>query len=131
MRGNVDRQGWVSTSAHGSPNCIRELRLIVTIFFTTKLERPNSRCMIANFQCKDLSSPQIASKRVVLMANMKDSEVEFKSSTKHDEAALSESSTAPKLDPHGFPLRPQPSDDPLGTGKEFTYSSRRPPADYR
>lgn len=21
---------------------------------------------------------------------------------------------APKLDPHGFPLRPQPSDDPLG-----------------
>jgi hypothetical protein len=24
-----------------------------------------------------------------------------------------------KLDPHGYPLRPQPSDDPLGASKEF------------
>ena len=24
-----------------------------------------------------------------------------------------------KLDPHGYPLRPQPSDDPLGASREF------------
>lgn len=36
----------------------------------------------------------------------------------HENAAISDSSLGhganDKLDPHGFPLRPQPTDDPLG-----------------
>lgn len=47
------------------------------------------------------------------MVDMQDAEVEFMSSTNHDEIAWSDSSVVPKLDPHGFPLHPQPSDDPL------------------
>ena len=42
---------------------------------------------------------------------MGDGEVDFKESSKHEETSVD---VVPKLDPHGFPLRPQPSDDPLG-----------------
>ena len=42
---------------------------------------------------------------------MGDCEVDFKESSKHEETFVD---VVPKLDPHGFPLRPQPSDDPLG-----------------
>lgn len=38
-------------------------------------------------------------------------EVDFKESSKHQETSVD---VVPKLDPHGFPLQPQPSDDPLG-----------------
>ena len=45
---------------------------------------------------------------------MADSEVESKPhvTLENDVGA---SSINPKLDPHGFALRPQPSDDPMGT----------------
>jgi hypothetical protein len=48
------------------------------------------------------------------MADMEDLEVKSKASAGHDEIAVSSSNLAPKLDSHGFPLRPQPSDDPRG-----------------
>jgi hypothetical protein len=56
------------------------------------------------------------------MADRKDLEVESKGSTKHNETASSDPSAALKLDPHGFPLRPQPSDDPLGTNTTLEYT---------
>ena len=43
-----------------------------------------------------------------------DAEYEFASEGKTTPKEGSEHAAAPKLDPHGFPLRPQPSDDPLG-----------------
>ena len=42
---------------------------------------------------------------------MGDGEFDIKESFKHEETSVD---VVPKLDPHGFPLRPQPSDDPLG-----------------
>ena len=37
-----------------------------------------------------------------------------KASAIHEEEKTGQGLTALKLDPQGFPLRPQPSDDPLG-----------------
>lgn len=39
-------------------------------------------------------------------------DVESKASAMHDEKVI-DGLAAPKLDPHGYPLRPQPTDDPL------------------
>ncbi|MCJ1393748.1 hypothetical protein MMC18_006624 [Xylographa bjoerkii] len=47
------------------------------------------------------------------MLGMADSNYDFKASTKHEESATEDQTHRLKLDPHGFPLRPQPSDDPL------------------
>ena len=44
---------------------------------------------------------------------MTDAEVEKQEVTVHDEKSV-DSSPALKLDPYGYPLRPQPTDDPLG-----------------
>ena len=42
-------------------------------------------------------------------------DLESKGLSEHqDETIKSEASPAPKLDPHGYPLRPQPTDDPKG-----------------
>ena len=47
---------------------------------------------------------------------MSNSQVEWKTSNPDEENTNSENGPdhSLKLDPHGFPLRPQPSDDPLG-----------------
>ena len=46
---------------------------------------------------------------------MTDVEADIKEGViEHDENSPEGSSHALKLDPHGFPLRPQPTDDPLG-----------------
>ncbi|MCJ1379825.1 hypothetical protein MMC17_002928 [Xylographa soralifera] len=44
---------------------------------------------------------------------MADRNGDFKPSTKHEKSATEDQFHSLKLDPHGFPLRPQPSDDPL------------------
>jgi hypothetical protein len=47
---------------------------------------------------------------------MEDPERKLKADALHDETAPVDShQLVPKLDPQGFPLRPQPSDDPRGT----------------
>ena len=48
------------------------------------------------------------------MMGMADRNGDFKPFTKHEELATEDHTPSLKLDPHGFPLRPQPSDDPLG-----------------
>jgi hypothetical protein len=84
---------------------------------TQNRERLPSECPNTCFQLAFRLAEQVT---VVLMAERKDVEVESKDSTKHNETALSDRGAALKLDPHGFPLRPQPSDDPLGTNKYQT-----------
>jgi hypothetical protein len=47
---------------------------------------------------------------------------EFKYQLSQEEKVLQKDSNQDgilKLDPHGYPLRPQPSDDPLGTPNTF------------
>ena len=49
------------------------------------------------------------------MLEMTDSEIESKASAKFEEdVGTVEANLGPKLDSHGFPLRPQPTDDPRG-----------------
>lgn len=43
----------------------------------------------------------------------------------HDESVTSKAATALKLDQNGFPLRPQPSDDPKGMPAFHVGSSNR------
>lgn len=50
---------------------------------------------------------------------------ESKTSVTHDEK-LGDSSLNLKLDPHGFPLRPQPTDDPLGASFTLRHVYREP-----
>lgn len=45
---------------------------------------------------------------------MADTEYLEKAGAKHDENGNYANEVSLKLDPHGFPLRPQPSDDPMG-----------------
>ena len=107
MRGNVIDNGQHGVRVLGLPKiAYRSCTSRSQYFFhkTRKAPRPPVSTAKA---CRGASSH-------FQMADEKDSEVDFKNTTKHDEAALSDSSVAPKLDPHGFPLRPQPSDDPLG-----------------
>ena len=54
-------------------------------------------------------------------------DIESKASVQGHEFALpsphSSSNRPLKLDPHGYPLRPQPSDDPLGKRRKFKIKS--------
>ena len=52
---------------------------------------------------------------------MGDGEFDFKESSKYEETSVD---VVLKLDPHGFPLRPQPSDDPLGKASEISHLLR-------
>ena len=45
---------------------------------------------------------------------MADTDYLEKTGAKHDENGIYANEVPLKLDPHGFPLRPQPSDDPMG-----------------
>ena len=42
-------------------------------------------------------------------------EGDYKQDAKHAEGVDAYAAGSPKLDPHGFTLRPQPTDDPMGT----------------
>ena len=44
-----------------------------------------------------------------------DPEKDSKNGVQHEEHDPTTSGREAKLDPHGYPLRPQPSDDPMGT----------------
>lgn len=43
-----------------------------------------------------------------------DGDVESKGMSEHGEDVKSDSNSSLKLDSHGYPLRPQPTDDPRG-----------------
>lgn len=48
------------------------------------------------------------------MSDTTDPEKDVKDTSKHQEVTAQSPAPSPKLDPHGFPLRPQPTDDPKG-----------------
>ena len=54
---------------------------------------------------------------------MADTEIESKPNAIHDSDSINKKPVSLKLDPHGYPLHPQPSDDPLGESTASRLSS--------